>query len=376
MGAIADALISRGWSPQEITFVGSRRGKDRHILGSHPVRVRALPGRGFARSWSARAIAANLGAALGLVVAVLWALVSFLLHRPTVVVSVGGYASFPASAAAVLLRCAFVTVELDATPSAAQRVLTRFARARCCAFATDDPRSVVTGVPVRYELERIERVIADGDNFLIDAGRESVVVMTGSLGARRVNDAVVEWAADRPSTSTRHVTVVTGQRDFERIERRWRDLGSPTWMEVVAYADMATLWPICDVALCRAGATTVAELTLLAVPSVLVPLPGAPGDHQRKNALALERAGACVLVDDANVSAEVLRRQVDRLFADADTRRTMSDAARRLGRPQAADRIVDVICDEVLGERVWAADSGSRGRRGRCGHGRGRSFPR
>ena len=350
MQAISDALQARGVAPTDLRFVGSRRGQEAALLGTGPVALTLLPGRGLRRSMAPGALVANFGAVLGLVSAVLLTLAKVRRWRPSVVVSVGGYASFAASLAAYVWRRPLVLVELDAAPGAAHRVFTAYAAKRCTAFATAEPRTVFTGAPLREALVGLDRssearhAACTAMTPPLDPSRVIVVVMTGSLGATRVNRATSELAAqwsDRRDVAIMHVS---GRRDFVSVKSNVPELRGLDY-RVVEFGDMVQLWQLCDVAVCRSGALTVAELCALGIPSVLVPLPGAPGDHQTKNAQVLVEHGAALVVADANCDASTLAALVDEVTPLA-TRQRMSSAAKSLGRTDAASRIAQVVLDE------------------------------
>lgn len=347
MQAIAEALRARGLGSEDLRFVGSRRGQERSLLATSDVPLTLLPGRGLRRSLAPRDLVANLGAVLGLVAAIALALVAIRRWRAAVVVSVGGYASFAASFAAVCWGVPLVLVEIDAAPGAAQRLLGRFAAARCCAFPSEGPRVFVTGTPLRASIEAVERTptsraAAKASQVPpIEVSRAVVVVMTGSLGAARVNDAVVELAglwAGRDDVALVHVT---GRRDFEAVRARVPTARGLDY-RVVAFGAMDELWSLADVAVCRAGAVTVAELTNLGIPSVLVPLPGAPGDHQSENARAVARAGGALILTDAQCTGVTLAHALDDVLPPA-TREAMAEGALTLARPHAAVAIAEVV---------------------------------
>jgi UDP-N-acetylglucosamine--N-acetylmuramyl-(pentapeptide) pyrophosphoryl-undecaprenol N-acetylglucosamine transferase len=147
----------------------------------------------------------------------------------------------------------------------------------------------------------------------------------------------VLWA-DR---SDRAIVHVTGRRDFARVSSARVAPGALDY-RVEAFADMQVLWGVCDVAVCRAGATTVAELTALGIAAVLVPLPGAPGDHQTKNAQSLARDGAAVVLSDPDCTGVALGVALDELLADRHAE-VVGAAARRRGRLDAAAAIAAVV---------------------------------
>lgn len=343
MRAVADQLMAHGVAANQLRFVGSRRGQEATLLASSGVELTLLPGRGLRRSFRPRAVGQNLGALCSLVAALFFAFVKVGRWRPSVVVSVGGYASFAASFAAVLWRCPLVLVELDATPGFAHRVLTRFAATRCCAFPSDGAHAVVTGAPVRDEVLAIDRSPEGRSRARraavppIDEDRTVVVVMTGSLGSTRVNRAVLELARRWSTRRDRTLIHVTGTRDYETVVRE-RPVTDGLDYRTLAFADMSVYWALCDVAICRAGAMTLNELTILAIPSILVPLPGAPGDHQTRNALLVVEAGGARLVVDADCTGATLDAALG-FVLDGATLASMGRAAGTLGRRDGASRI-------------------------------------
>jgi UDP-N-acetylglucosamine--N-acetylmuramyl-(pentapeptide) pyrophosphoryl-undecaprenol N-acetylglucosamine transferase len=349
MEALADQLRARGIDARDLRFVGSRRGQESSLLANGAIELTLLPGRGFRRALRLDAIVENLGAAASLLAALVIALVKVRQWRPSVVVSLGGYASFAATLAALAWRRPVVLVELDAEPGAAQRLFTRYARARCCAFPTNDPKAVVTGTPLRERVVAVDRSPSGARAARaafdppIEEGRLVVVVMTGSLGSTTVNLAVSDLARRWSSRNDRSIIHVTGKRDVALV-REHAPVTDGLDYRILEFGDMATLWALCDVAICRAGASTVAELTTLKIPSVLVPLPRAPGDHQMKNALAVVEAGGARLVLDAECTGAKLDDVLTSITSPA-TLATMGDAAGTLGRRDAAASIARVVAD-------------------------------
>jgi len=173
--------------------------------------------------------------------------------------------------------------------------------------------------------------------------------MGGSLGARRVNRETLGLAARWRARDDRALYHVTGRRDAEQVrgEAAAEGLtasGDGLCYRVVEFEDhIARLYEAVDVMVCRAGASTIAELAVAGVPSVLVPLPGAPGDHQSANARVLVDAGGAVLLEDAECDADRLASVLDALLDDPVRLREMGEAARALGRPDAAERIGQLV---------------------------------
>jgi UDP-N-acetylglucosamine--N-acetylmuramyl-(pentapeptide) pyrophosphoryl-undecaprenol N-acetylglucosamine transferase len=182
----------------------------------------------------------------------------------------------------------------------------------------------------------------------LDLPPDAVVVAAfgGSLGARRINDAVVALAGawrQRSGIAIRHVV---GVRDWDEISAAAAALpgGAGLVYQQVRYEDrMDLVYAAADLAVCRAGASTVAELAAVGLGAILVPLPGAPGDHQTANAMALVTAGAAVLIADRDLNGTSLAEVLAPLLADKDRLAALSEAARRLGRPGAAGAVAQLV---------------------------------
>jgi len=350
--AVARALAAMGHEPSSIEFVGSQRGQEATLLAGEGFPLTLLPGRGISRRLGPSDVVANLAALAALAWSVLRALVALARWRPRVVVAVGGYASFPAGVAAVALRVPLVVVNVDAVPGRVNRLLGRFAAASAVALpGTPLPRATVTGTPVRAELASVARgpgPSASARHELgLPAGRPTVGVFGGSLGARRINEAVgvlVKGWADRADRAIYHVT---GRREWDELSvRRGREpqlVGGLSYTMVPFEERMALLYAAVDVMVCRAGGITVAELAVTGTPSVLVPLPNAPGDHQTANARALVERGAAVLVPDDTCDGPRLQEVLDELLADPATLAAMGAAAAALGHPDAAVRVAELV---------------------------------
>jgi undecaprenyldiphospho-muramoylpentapeptide beta-N-acetylglucosaminyltransferase len=339
--AIARALVARGHAVDEVHLVGSERGLEATLVPEAGFPLTLLPGRGVERrlSWAA------VRSVLQILVAVVRAVGVVRRLRPRVVVVLGGYASVPCTVAAVIWRVPMVVAEQNARAGAANRLAGRFAKACAVPFeGTDLPRSVVTGNPVRDEILAVDRA-ADGPGARAELGlppdRSVLAVFSGSLGSRTINRAtlglVARWA-DRDDLAVHHVV---GRRDWDEVVAAAPELppGGLVYQPVPYQDRMDLLLAAADVALCRAGGTTVAELAGVGLPAVLVPLPIATRDHQTANAASLVAAGAAVLVPDAELDDDRLVAILGPLLAEPATLAKMGAAARSLARPDAADAV-------------------------------------
>ena len=348
--AIAEALVDLGHDRSTIEFVGSERGQDATTLAGRGFPVTLLPGRGIVRSLAPRVLVANARSAYELLVAAVRAISVVGTARPRVVVAVGGYASLAGSIGAVVHRVPLVLVNVDAVPGAANRVLGRFAAASAVGWEGNPlPRAVVTGTPVRPAISAVVRTPEARQAARAELGmatdRQVVVVFGGSLGARQINravDGLVERWRGRQDLVIYHIV---GRRDWgaysddgsvDRIDRTGPAGGGLDLVRVAYEERMPLVYAAADLVVSRAGAMTVAELAVAGVPSVLVPLPGAPGDHQTENARVLERVGAAVLLPDPACTPTGLAGAVEELLLDPDHLEEMGRAARSIGRPDAA----------------------------------------
>lgn len=342
--AVAEVLVARGHDQSTIQLMGGRRGPEGAMAAEAGFVATLLPGRGIARRLSPATVAAAAGVLAGIVQAVLL----LARRRPRVVLSVGGYAAAPASIAAVLLRVPLVLHDQNAHPGALHRLVGRFARASAVSFAgTPLPRAVVTGNPVRPEVRDLDRSPAGRqaarDRLGVPAGHLLIGVFGGSLGSRRINEAVfglVERWAGRSGVAIRHAV---GSRDWGSARPPQPPAGGLVYEAVEYEHQMADLLGAADLMVCRAGGSTVAELACAGVPSVLVPLPLAPNDHQTRNAQALVDAGAAVLLPDGELDPGRLEAVLETLVADPSRLAAMAAAARSQARPDAAERVADLV---------------------------------
>jgi undecaprenyldiphospho-muramoylpentapeptide beta-N-acetylglucosaminyltransferase len=349
---VATALVERGVvaSRSDVHLVGSRRGVEVELVPEAGFGLTVLSGRGIQR----RLTPANVGALIGLLLGFLRAFLLLVRARPRVVLSLGGYASIPCGLAAVVLRVPLVVAEQNAVPGAANRLLGRFARACAVSFAdTALPRPDLTGNPVRAAIRSAVGTRSEARDRIGVDDRPLLVAFGGSLGARRINRAVADFV-EGWSGAPLVVRHVVGTRGWATGEMATAVPAGVEYSAVAYEHDMPTLLAAADLVVCRSGATSVAELAVLGVPSVLVPLPGAPGDHQTANARHLAGSGGAVLLADTDLDGSALEEVLGELLSDAGRRDAMAEAARCMAIPDAADRVVDLIlrhaagrCDDV-----------------------------
>ena len=341
--AVADALVARGHDRSTIHYVGTQRGVERRLLPASGYDHTLLDVVGLQRSLSLR----NLVFIPKLIRSTYQATKLVRRLSPKVVVNVGGYASFPATAAAMLRRIPIVVVSYDRRPGLVSRLVAR--RAAACAVAYEGstlPRAHITGAPVRQQVLAVDRR-RDRQQALsqldLPDDRFVLAVFGGSLGAKRLNEVTaesVEQLADRRDLAVYHIV---GERNLVDAAPA-RDGSGGIMYRVLGYEDrMPLVYAAVDVMMTRAGASTIAELASVGMPALLVPWPGAADDHQTENARQLTDGGGAVLIAEADLTSERLIREITELMADRDKLGAMSAAAAAIGERHRGGALVDLI---------------------------------
>jgi UDP-N-acetylglucosamine--N-acetylmuramyl-(pentapeptide) pyrophosphoryl-undecaprenol N-acetylglucosamine transferase len=258
--------------------------------------------------------------------------------RPNVVIGVGGYASGPAMAAAILRRIPTLAFEPNVVPGFANRAVSRFVSEAAVHFSETSKyfrRCHVTGVPVR-------QAFFDAPNNRFNHSNPTLLVFGGSQGAHTINRAVTESAALlRERIPQLRIVHQTGERDYTDAQAAYAKLGGE--VEVHRFIDdMPAFFARADLLLCRSGASTVAEVAAAGKPAIFVPFPRAADDHQKRNAEALEKAGAAVMLEESKLSPETLVETVTSLLSDTARLAKMGDTARSLAHPNAARDIAAI----------------------------------
>jgi UDP-N-acetylglucosamine--N-acetylmuramyl-(pentapeptide) pyrophosphoryl-undecaprenol N-acetylglucosamine transferase len=344
--AVAREILSRA-PGSHVSFAGTALGIESRVVPREGFELDVIRSAGIkGKSMVARARGALL-LPLGGVDA--WQLLSK--RRPQLVVGVGGYSSGPVVALAALRGIRTMVLEQNAAPGLTNRWLARLVDAAAVTWAATLPyfrgRGFVSGNPVRAEFfatdftDRRATDFADHMDGRRRDDRTRILIFGGSQGAHAINVAMVEAAAELAGHAGRlEITHQTGERDLAFVRDGYRRAGIEVRVEPFLY-EMDREMTAADIVVSRAGATTLAELAAAGRPAILVPLPTATDDHQRKNADATARAGAAEVIDQRDLTGHRLAAGILALAADEPKRAAMANAARRLARPDAAKVIVD-----------------------------------
>ncbi len=354
--ALARELMRRDAST-EVTFVGTAQGIEARVLPRERfvldlIRVAGLKGK-------SRITRARGFLLLPVAAADAWRVLSK--RRPDVVIGVGGFASGPVLALAAARGYPTMLLEQNALPGITNRLLARVVRAAAVNFETAlayFPRTgFVAGNPVRPEFFPAQTEEAN-DHTKQPRDAAGVLIFGGSQGAHAINVAMVEAASRLAASGIRlAITHQTGERDLDLVRSAYANAGLEARVEAFIY-EIDREMKAADVVICRAGATTLAELAASGTPAILVPLPTSTDDHQRRNADVVARAGAAVALEERELTGDTLAVAITGLVGDAERRRRMAIAARQLARPDAAQRIADRV--EQLALRPGSGQGGHR----------------
>jgi len=319
-----------------ITFVGSRGGLEEKVVPKYGWPLKLFDVEGVKRKKGLDAARALAKAAMSTVEAV-----RFLRSlRPDGVIGSGSYSSAPVVAAARLLGMKTAVLEQNALPGLTNRALGKFVNRVYISFEESRKffpggRTILSGNPVRREIiTKLEDRRGMGERF-------SILVFGGSQGATAINAAFLD-AAEFLTDIWSGLKVVhqTGQDGFETVAAAYKRKN----LKVEAYRfieAMGEAYNSADLVVCRAGATSLAEITAAGLPSILIPYPFASDDHQTINARSLEKAGAAVMIRQEGLTGAVLAGEIRRLYGDPQALKSMRERSKALGRPRAAQEIAE-----------------------------------
>jgi len=327
--AVARDLAARGW---RIVWLGAKSGMEATLVPQHGypvawVRFSGLRGKG---------LLAKLLLPFNLLVAFWQSARAIREHRPDVVLGMGGYITFPGGMMASLLNRPLAIHEQNSVAGLANRVLVRVADKAMVAFPEALPKSEFTGNPVRSDIAWLPSPIM---RYAARSGPLNVLVVGGSLGAAALNEIVPQALALIAPENRPHVTHQSGAKHIDRLREHYANAGVDAHL-VAFIDDMATAYAHADLVICRAGATTVAEIAAAGVAALFVPFPFAVDDHQTANARYLSERDAALLLPQSEMTpqrlAEILAGLTrERLVA-------MARKARSLAKPDATRAVADI----------------------------------
>lgn len=343
-----------------VLFVGAKGHMETELVPREGFDIETVTITNISRSMSLEGIKHNLNTVKNVINSTAQAKKIISRFKPDVVLGTGGYVCYPVLRAAHSMGIPTVVHESNAVPGLTTKMLAGMADSILVGFEESrryykDPRKVrVTGTPVRAGFVSLDKAQAR-KKLGLDPDRPLVVSVWGSLGAEFMNKTMVsfmEMAMGSPSFSVIHSAGKSGYESMmEEIKARGLENMGEKGMEVRQYIyDMPLVMAAADLVICRSGASTLSELTVLGKPAVLVPSPNVTNNHQEKNARVLEKAGAAVLIPESEINAEKLLGSVSLLLSKPETLAAMSDQMKAVGMSDSTERITDIVLQLAKGE--------------------------
>ena len=344
--ALAQLLLKQDKN-SSVQFVGTKRGLEQRLLPKLGLPLATVDMVGVVgRGWRGKLeLLPKLFKSLGQAKKILQN------FKPDLVIGMGGYVSVPVLLMAKILRIPYLIHEQNAIPGLSNRLLGSGAKLICLSFPDsgnrfDRNKTMVTGNPLRQGLVNVLSEIPQKGKLLI---------FGGSRGARAINQAVMKMLPLMNDWEQKpEILHQTGDEDFLRVQQAYRDAGYDPSQVVSFIDDMAKAYAEASLVICRAGATTLAELTVCGRPAILIPFPSAAGDHQTANARALENVGAATILPQNELTPKRLAALVKDFLKDRQKLQDMAEQGRRLGYPEATERILDE-CRCLLGRSLSEA---------------------
>ena len=343
--AVANSLVEEGVDKESIVFLGSEREIDQRLVSAENFELIPLRGAGIQK----RNLLAILRTLFLLANATYSAIRIYKSKKPKIILALGGYASVPGALAGLITKVPVVLHEQNAVAGRANKLISKWAKKSAVSYtSTDLMNQVLTGNPVRREISEIQRGDKSNDQKKLGIPNQNllVVVTGGSLGARRINEAIIDALDSLSGIGNLSIYHIVGKRD-------WKVLDIPEQVESVDYktieyeTDMPTALNAADLIISRAGGSITAEISVIGIPAIFVPLPHAPGDHQRKNAESLVNAGAAVMINDNECTGINLANAVKELIDDPGKLERMANESRKVGNRDASELLAKVLLEEA-----------------------------
>ena len=356
--AIALAQLAREKEPTvEILFVGAERGLEKDLVPKAGYHFRTVHISSFHRSFKPHEIKHNLISACNLLRSPREARAILREFQPDVVIGTGGYASFPLVKAAAKAGIPTAVHESNMVPGLTTEMLEPFANRimvgfeSCRKYYKHPQKVAVTGTPVREDFFALTKAQAK-EQLGVNDGRPLVVSFWGSLGASGMNQQMVDFLALEAAKEPFHHIHAAGSGNLTALTHALKERGvvlsEHPALDVREYIyDMARVCRAADLVICRAGASTISELTALGVPALMVPSPYVTNNHQEKNARALEESGGAVVLLERECSGQALFQAASGILRDEERRAEMERSMLSLGIRDAGERIWQTVLEII-----------------------------
>lgn len=325
-----------------IVFVGTERGLEAKVIPKMGYELKLISVRGFV----GKSINDKASSVLKLLKSLKECKIILNSINPSIVFGVGGYASLPMVFMAALKKIPTVILEQNTVPGLANKILGKFVDAIAITYQETIEhfpmeKVYLTGTPIRKEIlfgdkERAIKL------FDLQKNRITLLIFGGSLGARKINKAITEGLPYLlPLKDKIQIIHQTGDLDYDWVTKEYKRLSFKATVLPFIF-DMAEAYAVADLIICRAGASTVAEITALGKASILIPYPYAAYNHQELNARRLLSRGACEMILDRELNGEIISRKITEIINNPELKREMELASIAFGKPNAAEKILEI----------------------------------
>jgi UDP-N-acetylglucosamine--N-acetylmuramyl-(pentapeptide) pyrophosphoryl-undecaprenol N-acetylglucosamine transferase len=343
--------IKETYPDTDFLYIGTEKGLEANIVKRENIPFQTIHITGFKRSLSFE----NAKTAMRFIKGVRQCKKMLKQFQPDVVIGTGGYVCAPVVYAAAKLNIPSVIHEQNSVPGLTNKFLSRYVMRVAISFESakeffPEQKVVLTGNPRASEVAEKKR---KGllKQYGLKTGIPAALVVGGSRGARPINEAVIKALAQL-ANKPYQILYITGEAHYEAVREEVALVGHPSNVAIVPFIhNMEEVLPEADVFIGRAGATSLAEITALGIPSILIPSPYVTNNHQEKNASVLTSAKAAVMLPEKDLTSQRLVETIDDILLNENKRKSMSQAAKRLGMPDASKRLFEVLLSVVQERR-------------------------
>jgi UDP-N-acetylglucosamine--N-acetylmuramyl-(pentapeptide) pyrophosphoryl-undecaprenol N-acetylglucosamine transferase len=329
----------------EILYIGTKKGLENELVTREGIPFKTIHITGFRRKISVE----NVKTVLRFLKGTRESKKMLMDFKPDVVVGTGGYVCGPVVYAAAKMGIPSVIHEQNSVPGLTNKFLSKYVNKVAICFDAAAPyfpkgKVVFTGNPRATEVMNVDAK-AGAASLGLDSTKKTVLIVGGSRGAKPINDAFLS-VLDQVANRAYQVIYVTGSVHYEAVSKKVEEVGNPSNVIVKPFIhNMPDVLGAVDLVVARAGATTLAEITALGIPSILIPSPYVTNNHQEKNARSLEEVGAAIVRLESEMNGEQLIKDIDSVFSEKESWEKMHDAALELGVPTAASDVYQLLKD-------------------------------
>jgi len=340
--SLARAIMAR-YEDAEVLFIGNNDRMEAHEIPALGFQFIGLDAKGFNGS-----IFAKVNAAIKTLKCRSKAMKILKDFHPDFVIGFGGYITVPVLSAAHALKIKTMLHEQNSYAGKANRAMASNVDAIVTCYTENNgqfPRekTYLLGNPRTYELKNIEADPQLLEKYGLRNDLPTVLIVMGSLGSESVNHLMID-VLENLRNKEFQVLYVTGKKHYEDFTAMVKDDAT---VKIVAYVDQLALMNQVDLIVCRGGATTAAEITAVGLPSIIIPSPYVPNNHQVLNAKSIADSGAAIMIEEREMEADSLAKTISELISNPDHLKIMADHAKHLGKPEAANQMIDLM-EEIL----------------------------